>query len=187
MSHPMFDRIDRRMKILQRQIDEKKGGGDAPATAPAAKPPTPAGILTQNNGKPKPMPSPATVLTDADVIAATLPAKALLAEARREKRASAWREMRRRIQDGCIRFPAPPQSAPPGQEFNDVTDAISYSFTALKKRQEDPRCLGIHLAMVESLVTGIGFVDHMGRFVPTAELCCDDPPTSPGASHAEEA
>jgi hypothetical protein len=55
MSHPMFDRIDRRMEILRRQIAEKRGPNDTVATV-TPKPPAPAGILTQNTGRQKPLP-----------------------------------------------------------------------------------------------------------------------------------
>jgi len=48
----MFDRIDRRMEILRRQIAEKRGPNDAAPTV-TQKPPAPAGILTQSDGRPK--------------------------------------------------------------------------------------------------------------------------------------
>lgn len=56
MAHPMFDRIDRRMEILRRQIAEKRGPADAAPTV-TAKPKAPAGILTQSDGRVKPVPS----------------------------------------------------------------------------------------------------------------------------------
>lgn len=55
MSHPMFDRITRRIEVLQREIDKTHKSGEAkPADkrhGPAA---APCGILTQGDGKPKP-------------------------------------------------------------------------------------------------------------------------------------
>lgn len=57
MSHPMFDRITRRMEVLQREIDKKhKSGGNAPVRAPRVNPVAPRGIFTQCDGKPKPNP-----------------------------------------------------------------------------------------------------------------------------------
>lgn len=53
--HPMFQRITRRMEVLQREIDKThKAGGDAPARSWQVKPAAPRGILTQGDGKPKP-------------------------------------------------------------------------------------------------------------------------------------
>ena len=54
--HPMFQRINRRMKVLQREIDKTHTAGGqhrpaAPQSRPAA---APSGILTQGDGKPKP-------------------------------------------------------------------------------------------------------------------------------------
>lgn len=57
MTHPMFDRIDRRMDILRRQIAKKRGPADATPTVKTT-PKAPAGILTQSDGRPKPTPSP---------------------------------------------------------------------------------------------------------------------------------
>lgn len=53
--HPMFQRITRRIEVLQREIDKThKAGGDAPARPQPARPAAPLGILTQGDGKPKP-------------------------------------------------------------------------------------------------------------------------------------
>lgn len=53
--HPMFQRITRRMEVLQREIDKThKACGDSPVRAPQVKPAAPRGILTQGDGKPKP-------------------------------------------------------------------------------------------------------------------------------------
>ena len=53
--HPMFQRITRRMEVLQRQIDKThKAEGDAPARPAQTRPAAPRGILTQGDGKPKP-------------------------------------------------------------------------------------------------------------------------------------
>jgi hypothetical protein len=53
--HPMFQRITRRMEVLQREIDKThKAAGDAPARPAQTRPVAPRGILTQGDGKPKP-------------------------------------------------------------------------------------------------------------------------------------
>jgi hypothetical protein len=51
----MFQRINRRMEVLQRQIDKThKAAGDAPARPAQTMPAAPRGILTQGDGRPKP-------------------------------------------------------------------------------------------------------------------------------------
>lgn len=53
--HPMFQRITRRMEVLQREIDKAhKAAGDAPVRPQTARPPAPVGILTEGYVKPKP-------------------------------------------------------------------------------------------------------------------------------------
>lgn len=54
--HPMFQRITRRMEVLQREIDKTHtAGGEARPAAPQSRPAAaPRGILTQGDGKPKP-------------------------------------------------------------------------------------------------------------------------------------
>lgn len=56
LTHPMFDRLTRRMEVLQREIDKThKAGEGAQQGQPAKQASTaPRGILTQGNGKPKP-------------------------------------------------------------------------------------------------------------------------------------
>lgn len=53
--HPMFQRITRRIEVLQREIDKThKAAVDAPVRTPQARPAAPVGILTQGNWRPKP-------------------------------------------------------------------------------------------------------------------------------------
>jgi hypothetical protein len=54
--HPMFQRINRRMEVLQREIDKTpKAGVEAQARSAQNRPAAaPRGILTQGDGNPKP-------------------------------------------------------------------------------------------------------------------------------------
>ena len=53
--HPMFQRITRRMEVLQREIEKtRKAAGDAPARPAQTRAAAPRGILTEGDGKPKP-------------------------------------------------------------------------------------------------------------------------------------
>jgi hypothetical protein len=55
INHEFFKRMNRRMEVLQREIDKThKAAGDAPARPAQTRPAAPRGILTHGDGKPKP-------------------------------------------------------------------------------------------------------------------------------------